>query len=97
MLVGYDEIQLVKLYLERRQPCLGHLHIMRIMPTAYTDTADHAGIRHNRIAAAEDDQAIGFDDAVQQWWIILHELVPLVCRHAKANCGKGFVLRDLHA
>ena len=37
------------------------------------------------VPGRRDDQAIRFNDAVQQRWVILHELVPIVSCHVKAD------------
>src|SRR5258708_38838231 len=69
---------------------------MRIMAATYTDTPNHTLTGCDRVTSAKYDQAIRFDDAVQQWIVILHELEPVMGRHTKANSGIGFVLGNLH-
>src|SRR5260221_13156833 len=69
---------------------------MRIMAATYTDTPNHTLTGCDRVTSAKYDQAIRFDDAVQQWIVLLHELEPVMGRHTKANSGIGFVLGNLH-
>src|SRR5260221_12486538 len=76
-------------------PRLCHLHIMGIMAATHTDTPNHTLAGCDRVTSAKYDQAIRFDDAVQQWIVILHELEPVMGRHTKANSGIGFVLGNL--
>src|SRR5260221_14725950 len=96
-LTGYIGLELANLCIECSQPCLCHFHIMRIMAATDTNTPNNTHISLDRVAAAEDDQAIGFDNTMQQRLVILHKVEPLVCCHTKPNSGVSLVLRDFYA
>ena len=60
--------------LKRRQPRSRHLHILRIVAAAHADAADDLFVDGDGVAA-EDDQAIVFDDAVAQGRVVFDEFM----------------------
>src|SRR5581483_2684385 len=81
-----------------RQPGLGDLHVLRVVPAAHADAADDLPADGDRVAAAEDDEAVDAGrSAERQGRVVLDEVVPAVGRQAEADGGVGLVLGDLHA
>src|SRR5690606_28602232 len=79
---------------KRVHSSLSDLHILRVVPAADADTADHRIVFANRVTAAKHDQPRGLHNAVEQRRIVLDEVEPAMCGHAESDRGVGLVLGD---
>src|SRR5262249_33652274 len=83
--------------LEGFQSCFRDLDILAPVSTTHAETTNDTLFGLDGETTPEDNQAVGLDDTVQEWGVVLHEIEPFMCCHTKSNGGVCFVLRNLHA